>query len=302
MRLQEVPVKENVRLSEKSQQKLNCWLNDYARSVTSQHGEDGIIEKALQVIGGANKWCVEFGVWDGKNLSNTYNLVVNKGYLAVLIESNKNRFRQLLNTFQTNPKVITINAFVGFEENNSLDRILQTTPIPVDFDVLSIDVDGCDYHIWEAVKHYKPKIVIVEFNPTIPPVVEFIQPRDIHITQGSSLLSISKLGKIKGYELVCAAGANAIFVDSKYFGLFGIQDNSVTELWTDQSAITHIFCGFDGTIFLAGCRRLPWQGIEFRESKVQQLPKWARKRVRDHNIIERKLAKIYRHLRKKNII
>ncbi|KPL22264.1 MAG: hypothetical protein AMJ75_08385 [Phycisphaerae bacterium SM1_79] len=295
-------MKESISISEKSQQKPNRWLNDYARDVTSQHGEDGIIEKALEVIGQTNQWCVEFGAWDGKTLSNTYNLIVNKGYSAVLMESKKKRFNELLSNFQKNQAVIAINDFVGFEGRNSLDRILQITPIPVDFDLLSIDVDGCDYHIWEATKHYRPKIVIIEFNQSIPASVEFVQPRDAHIAQGSSLLSISKLGKTKGYELVCVAGANGIFVDSKYFQFFGIEDNSVSEMWTDQSIITHIFCGYDGTVFLAGYCKLPWQDMEFRESRVQQLPAWARRRIGDRNIIRRKFGKIYRHLRKRNII
>lgn len=293
---------ESIRLLEKSQPRLNCWLSDYARNVTSQNGEDGIIEKILEVIGETNKWCVEFGCWDGKKLSNTYNLIVNKGYSAILIESNKRRFAQLLKTYEHNEKVIPLNCFVGFNEDNCLDTILKSTPAPKNFDLLCIDIDGNDYHVWGAIKNYKPKVVVVEFNPTIPPVIEFIQPRDIHITQGSSLLSISKLAKSKGYELVCVAGGNAFFVDSKYFNLFGIKDNSVSQIWTDQSAITHIFCGFDGTVFLASYRKLRWQDITIRESKVQQLPKWARKRVGDRNIIRRKLGKIYRRLRKKNII
>ena len=45
---------------------------------------------------------------------------------------------------------------------------------------------------------------MVEFNPTIPADVEFVQPRDIKINQGSSLLSLTKLGQEKGYELVAA--------------------------------------------------------------------------------------------------
>ena len=49
--------------------KPNQWLNEFAKNVTSQHGEDGIIEKALEIIGENNKWCVEFGSWDGKNLN-----------------------------------------------------------------------------------------------------------------------------------------------------------------------------------------------------------------------------------------
>lgn len=58
----------------------NRWLNEFASNVTSQFGEDGIIEKILEVIGDANRWCVEFGASDGVYLSNTYNLIKNKGY------------------------------------------------------------------------------------------------------------------------------------------------------------------------------------------------------------------------------
>ncbi|MHC4657563.1 MAG: hypothetical protein ACYS83_00085 [Planctomycetota bacterium] len=282
--------------------KPNTWLNEFARRVTSQQGEDGIIEKMLEVIGDNNKWCVEFGSWDGKKLSNTFNLIDKKGYSAILIEGNRSRFLDLLKTFEGNKRVILINAFVGFEKSDCLDTILKATEIPMDFDVLSIDVDGNDYHIWEALKHYKPKIVVIEFNATIPSTVEFVQPRDMRVTQGSGLLSISKLAGVKGYELVAATSGNAIFVDSKYFELFGIKNNSVDEIRTDQSAITHIFCGYDGTIFLRGCQMMPWQQIPYNESKMQQLPKWARKRVGDRNILRRKLGKFYRRLRKRNII
>ncbi len=285
-----------------SKTKPGQWLNKYAKSVTSQGGEDGIIEKILDVIKDNNKWCVEFGSWDGKKLSNTFNLITNKGYRAVLIECEKRRYQALLRTFEGHKKVIPINAFVGFNEDICLDTILKTTEIPFDFDLLSIDIDGNDYHVWEAVKNYKPKVVVIEFNATIPSTVEFVQPRNVHITQGSSLLSTTKLAKSKGYELVATTGGNAIFVDSKYFGLFGIKDNSVSAIWTDRSAITHIFCGYDGTVFIRGCCELPWQKIRFRESRVQQLPKWARKRVGDRNILRRKLGKIYRRVRKRNIL
>ncbi len=293
---------EGIKPSNKAEQRPNCWLNDYARNVTSQNGEDGIIEKVLEVISETNKWCVEFGGWDGKTASNTYNLTQNKDYAAVLIECDKKRFVQMLKTVENNKRVISLNSFVGFNENDSLDTILKPTPIPANFDLLSIDVDGNDYHIWQTCRVYKPKVVVIEFNPTIPASVEFVQPRDIAVTQGSSILSMTKLAKSKGYELVAATSANAIFVDSKYFDLFGIEDNSVSQIWTNQSAITHIFCGFDGTVFLAGYRKLPWQDIALKESRVQQLPKWARKRVGDRNIIRKKLGKIYRRLRKKNII
>ena len=90
---------------------------------------------------------------------------------------------------------------------------------------------------------------------------------------------------------------NAIYVDAKYFPLFGIEDNSAETMRTDLSAITHIFCGYDGTVFLRGNRTIPWQGIAYEESRVQQVPRWARKVVGDRNVLRKKARKLYRRLR-----
>ncbi len=282
--------------------KTSTWLGEFAKNVTSQYGEDGIIEKVLEVIGPGDKWCVEFGSWDGKNCSNTFSLIDKKGYRAVLIEGSSKRFKDLLKTFDGKDKVITLNAMVGFDRESSLDRLIEKTDIPTDFDFLSIDIDGNDYHVWQAIEDYRPKVVVIEFNPTIPKQVEFVQPRDISVTQGSSLLSVSMLGKSKGYELVAVTTNNAIFVAEQYFPLFGIEDNSVDTLWTDQSFVTHIFCGYDGTIFIRGCGMMRMQTIRIKESRVQQLPRWARKKVGDRNPIRRKLGKYFRRLRKRGRI
>jgi hypothetical protein len=284
--------------NEKKNERTGAWLNAYARKVTSQYGEDGIIEKVLEVIGKSDKWCVEFGSWDGRKCSNTYNLIATKGYSAVLIESSAKRFADLKENFRGNDKVICVNEFVGYDSTDGLDVILGRTEIPKDFDLLSIDIDGADYHVWEAVKDYRPKVVVIEFNPTIPRTVEFVQPRDFSVTQGSSLLSISRLGKSKGYELVAVTKNNGIFVDSKYFGLFGIEDNSLEVMWTDESFITHIFCGYDGTIFIRGYGKSPWHLFRLKESKMQILPRWAIKRVGDRNPLRRKLGRFCRRLLK----
>ncbi len=280
----------------------NTWLNDFANNITSQYGENGILAKVLEVIDDSDKWCVEFGSWDGKNCSNTYNLVTDKDYSAVLIEGSPKRFKDLLKTFEGNSRVIPLNDFVGFTPADSLDVLLKPTSIPVNFDILSIDIDGNDYHTWDAVKFYKPKIVVIEFNPTISPAVEFVQPADFRLTQGSSLLSTDKLARSKGYELVCVTATNAIFVDSKYFDLFGIANNSVDEMMVDRSFITHIFCGYDGTIFLRGSCLMPWQLIRYKESRVQHLPRWARKLVGDKNFLRRSLGRRFRRLRKRGLL
>lgn len=274
----------------------NQWLNEFASNVNSQEGEDGIIAKALDVIKENDCWCVEFGAWDGKHLSNTYNLIAKKNYSAVLIEGDQKRLKDLQKNFQSNKRVHPINAFVGFEENDNLDLLLRNTDIPINFDVLSIDIDGNDYHVWEAVRHYKPKIVVIEYNPTIPNAVEFIQSRDMQITQGSSISAINKLAKSKGYELVATTRLNAIFVDSKYFDLFEIEDNSIETLRTDLSEVTYIFNGYDGTVFVRGCGRLHWHNIPYKENKMQQVPKWLRKYPGNYGLLKKVFAKIYRYL------
>ena len=255
----------------------STWLLEHKSDKYSQHGEDGVIEKILEIIPGNDKWCVEFGAWDGLFLTNTRNLIESKGYSAVLIEADRKKFKDLQRNYSQRKNVITINTFVGFKEENNLDLILSSTDIPGDFDILSIDIDGNDYHVWKALSKYRPKVVVVEFNPTIPTQIQFVQPADSSITQGASLLSLVELGKEKGYELISVLHCNAFFVRKEYYPLFHIESNSPDILRTDLDAISHIFIGYDGTVFLRGACRLPWHGIDLNESKCQPLPSFLRK-------------------------
>lgn len=250
-------------------------LND-AKKVYSQNGEEGIIERMLQIIPARDNWCVEFGAWDGQHLSNTRYFIENYGFNAVLIEGDPVKFRELTKFYCENDKIIPINRFVGWSKPNTLDQILSETEIPKNFDFLSIDIDGNDYHVLAALSEYKPKVICVEYNPSIPNEVEFIQKADLSITQGSSLLSFVKLGKHMGYELVAILHGNAFFVGEKYFPLFGIEDNSLSLLRDDSSSITYLFVGFDGTIFLSGRKDLPWHGIPIHDENIQILPRYLR--------------------------
>ena len=64
----------------------------------SQNGEDGIIEEILCRIPKSekNSWCVEFGAWDGKHMSNTFHLVESAKYAAIYIEGNSEYFEKLI--------------------------------------------------------------------------------------------------------------------------------------------------------------------------------------------------------------
>lgn len=272
----------------------STWLLEHKHDVYSQSGEDGIIEKILETVPRNDKWCIEFGAWDGLFLTNTRHLIECKGYSAVLIEANKKKFADLQRNYSHRKHVITINKFVGFRENDNLDQILSTTPVPHDFDFLSIDIDGNDYHVWKAISKYRPKAIVIEFNPTIPTHIRFVQAADPSINQGSSLLALVELGKGKGYELVSVLRFNAFFIRREYYPLFQMESNAPDVLRTMPDSITYLFSGYDGRVFLHGSCRLPWHGIDLKESKVQQLPRVLRRYPPNYTLFQRVMLVLYR--------
>lgn len=273
--------------------RASTWLLEYKRDVYSQAGEDGIIEKILEVIPQNDKWRVEFGAWDGLFLTNTRYLIESKGFSAVLIEADKNKFRKLQRNYSHRDNVITINKFVGFREDDNLDQILSTTPIPYDFDFLSIDIDGNDFHVWKSISKYRSKVVVIEFNPTIPTHIRFVQPADPSLNQGAGLLPLVELGKEKGYELVSVLPGNAFFVREEYYPLFQMESNAPEVLRTSLDAITYLFSGFDGRVFLHGRCRLLWHGIDLKESKLQHLPRFLRKYPGNYSTLQKLMFALY---------
>ncbi len=161
------------------------WLLRFSGNVYSQFGEDGIIEKIVSMLP-VSGWCVEFGAWDGKHLSNTHLLLSQKGWSGVLIESDPKKYQDLRATYVGNERVICLNRKVSFDGDDLLDNILESTPAPRELDLLSIDIDGNDYHVWKSVIRYRPKIVVIEFNNTIPNCIEFIRrPRVRRLREGA---------------------------------------------------------------------------------------------------------------------
>jgi hypothetical protein len=273
-----------------------CWLLEHARNVYSQCGEDGIIEQILKRIPDCDRWCVEFGAWDGRHMSNTCRLIEDCEYSAVLIEGDPDRAQVLQERSATNARLIPVNQFVGYSTNDNLDSILSKTAIPIDFDLLSIDIDGNDYHVWNATNRYQPKVVVIEFNPTIPTEVDFVQSASPQTTQGCSLKALVRLGRQKGYELVSVTLCNAVFVRREYFDLFEISDNRPETLRQDLSAVTWIFSGFDGQVILQGSRNLPWHNLRIRTSRVQQMPAFFRQYPHSFGRAKKLAFKVYKKL------
>lgn len=250
----------------------NHNLLSYSRDVTSEHGEDGVIEKIFEIIGENSHWCVDLGALNGKHGSNVWHLIKEKNWSGALIEADRTQFERLQKEYAGIDRAHCINAFVSFEGDDSLDKIFARTPLPLAFDLFSLDIDGNEYHLWDSLTEYRPRVMLVEFNPTIPNEVAFIQPRDMEVFQGSSLRALVELGKRRGYELVAANEVNAFFVSKELFPKFGISDNSIDALHTDRRYETKLFQLYDGTLHISGYDRLLWHKLPIDVEKLQVLP------------------------------
>lgn len=264
----------------------NFQYAQFARNEYSQFGEDGIIEHVLEIIPNKDNWCVECGAWDGIHLSNTFNLIKNKGYRAVLIEADKNKFKELQKNLAPFDAVL-VNKFVTFDGVNTLDKILGRTSIPKNFDFLSIDIDGNDYWIFDSLVDYRPKVICIEYNPSIPNEVEYVQPRNFSVKKGASASSICKLAKQKSYELIATTSCNLIFVDKALFHLFQIGDNQLASLRDDSHCRIFAFVGYDGTIIHSKPIHFYWHDFTIYQEELQALPRFLRTFPSDYSALQK---------------
>lgn len=245
------------------------WLSRCADDTSiptyaSQRGEDRILQKLFERIGIKHQWCVEFGATDGKRRSNTWYWIHERGWRSVQIEGardwhlnlrtlDRDSFDALQERYHDNDRVICLNRWVESSGDGRLDALLASTPIPSDFDLLSLDVDGAEYDIWRSLERYTPRVILVEHNKTIPVELSF------HSDRGSSLAALAALGHEKGYELVAANDLNGVFVQRDLFPLLEIRDNTPSRLWHnhEQFRIALHDTGAD-RLAVEGTNKLRW--------------------------------------------
>jgi hypothetical protein len=223
-------------------------LQQYARNITSQFGEDGIISEILQRLGIVQGYCVEFGAWDGMQFSNTWNLWHNQGWQALLIEGNPEKAQALRKLTKAFPQVVSLQRLVSHHDIDRLDAILTQSGTPTNFELLSIDIDGNDYHVWKHLVQYEPKIVIIEHNPTIPPHINFV---DIpgNQTFGCSARALYCLGQAKGYTLICCTLTNSFFVRSELLPQLALEALPLEQLF-QYDAICYAISSYRGHVQL----------------------------------------------------
>jgi len=272
-------------------------LSSFSENVYSQFGEDGIIREVLDRLRSRvelDSWCVEFGAWDGIFLSNTCRLIREDGFSAVLIEGDKRKAQVLERNFPQK-EVHKVCQFIHFEGPDSLDATLSRTPVPSDFDFLSIDVDGVDYHIFESMVSFRPKVICIEFNPTVPNAVDFVQARDFAVKQGSSARAIVRLAKEKSYSLVAATQCNLIFVRDDLVNFVTNEEQKIESLNPSGNDGTYIFVGYDGSVLSnKESLALVWHGLTIPLERLQVLPRALRRFPSDYAGLRRAGFEIFR--------
>ena len=201
-------------------------LNEAEFKVYSQWGEDGIIQHILKFVPIVNKVFIEFGV-ENYTESNTRFLLINNKWSGLVLDGKKEHIDYIKKDMSVY-WAHNLKAEHVFITKDNINDIILRNGIPKDIGLLSIDIDGNDYWIWESITVIKPRIVISEFNALFGPIEKVSIPykedfvRDSfhysNIYYGASLAALEFLGKQKGYALVGinSTGNNAFFVSDEY--------------------------------------------------------------------------------------
>jgi hypothetical protein len=209
--------------------------------VFSQFGEDGIIQFLIDNVQIDNEVFVEFGVQDYRE-SNTRFLLVHNNWRGLVMDSGTDHIEWLKRSDLLWRHTIDAVSITVTREN--INGILTSAKISGDIGLLSIDIDGNDYWVLDAIDAISPRILITEYNSTfgcdrgvsVPYREDFDRSR-AHFSKlywGASLPALSFLAERKGYSLVGSntAGNNAFFVRDDVLG--ALPTLPAREAWRDS--------------------------------------------------------------------
>ena len=194
---------------------------DYEFKVYSQWGEDGIIDYLTSVIPIPNRSFVEFGV-ETYVEANTLFLLRHRNWRGLVIDGSQENIQSIVRggTYWK----YDLQAACAFITKDNINQLILDSGLQGDVGILSVDVDGNDYWIWQAIECISPRIVIAEYNSVFGPEARVSVPYDpgflradkhgSKLYYGASLSALDYLAQAKGYRLVAgnSAGNNVFFV------------------------------------------------------------------------------------------
>lgn len=190
--------------------------------VFSQFEEDGLLLYIFSVIGMDVKTFIEIGADDGVN-SNSANLYFHFGWHGLFMDGNAKAVERGRYFYANYPhtwfyKPRFVHAMVT---RSNVNKLIASAGFSGEVGLLSIDIDGNDYWIWDAITQVSPRVVIIEThnefglqNRVVPYDETYVFPGKHPLYHGASPVAMNKLAKRKGYRLVGAnqMGINFIFV------------------------------------------------------------------------------------------
>ena len=197
-------------------------LKETGFRVFSQFEEDGKLLYIFSMIGMTNKTFIEIGSDDGVN-SNCANLHFNFGWHGLFIDGNEKAIRRGKRFYSKYPHLWNYPPKFICEKATceNINQIIEGVGFKGEIGLLSIDIDGNDYWIWDALKVVSPQAVIIETHNEfgyediiVPYDPAYSFPGKHPVYHGASPIAMTKLAKQKGYRLVGAneLGFNFIFV------------------------------------------------------------------------------------------
>lgn len=234
-------------------------ITQYRKNIYSQFGEDGILEFIINRMQLKTGTCVEFGAWDGFHCSNTAHLWNDLGWNGVLIEGDENRFHDLLGSTSKLSNVERVCEYVTPTGTSSIGAILASINVS-EVDLMSIDIDGDDYHIFESME-IKPKIIVIEHNPSLPAFVDVHGPYGVPL--GASVAAMKRVAESKGYILLGWNHCNVFLVDEEYADCFDDVEKDIYKLFdfSDQ-VLTYACTDYAGNVFHLFPRNKLW-GLDY---------------------------------------
>jgi hypothetical protein len=193
-------------------------LAHFEAQVFSQNGEDGIIAEIFRRIGATDRFFVEIGAGHGIEGNTVY--LLRKGWKGIWIEADPRAVRSIRTQFAAELESGQLRLVHSFVTRENAAGLLRDARVPAELDLLSIDVDRNTSHIWRALSEFRARVLVIEYNASIPASDEWEVPYDAEAVWdessyfGASLKSLERLGAERGYVPVgCErTGLNAFFV------------------------------------------------------------------------------------------
>lgn len=197
-------------------------LHEVEFSIFSQNGEDGIIQYLLSRVGPRERFFVEFGVQDYRE-SNTRFLLTKDYWSGLILDADDAHLRYVQKeSFLYQDR--DLQAVQAFLTKENIVALFRKYGVPEELGLLSVDIDGNDYWILEALESYRPAILVAEYNAFFGPkkilslpYLERFERWQAHPSGyyfGASLAALHFLLSPRGFALVAcdARGSNAFFV------------------------------------------------------------------------------------------